>query len=229
MGITIDEIRQMLRSGQIEVDLSNPESTIKVKQSNNFQSNCSIYVGWDVAKANQIDDIWSEYRYKLLEHIHSQDYSDQELLRIENELQFGDGHWDWFNKSICYKSEEYEWFYLYFDGKPQAVCLIYHPKTSVFSGENIFYIEYIAVAPWNRKNPMEVKLFSGLGQIFIQFISNYACEKLGLSQGFSLHSLPGAKSFYLSIGMRNVPNLSKGSLEFFEMSKENTFNFMGVS
>lgn len=226
MAYTLEEIRGIVQSGCIAADFSNPICTKQLKQFNSIEATCYIYAGWDLVKANQIDQTWLEYRYDLIEFIASKSYTSEELKEIEKNIQFGDNHWNWFNKSCKYKSDEYQWFYLYSDNKPQAVCLIYHPKTSILSGNNIFYIEYIAVAPWNRKNPMAPKQFTGLGQILMQFIIHYASSQLGLSFGFSLHSLPGARSFYTSIGMQNIPTEDKEGLGFFEMPHETTAKFM---
>jgi hypothetical protein len=78
------------------------------------------------------------------------EHKDQELLDIISSISNEDDHWRWFDKAIHLKGEEYDWFHLYADEKPQAVCIIYHPKESALEPGNIFYIEYLAVAPWNR-------------------------------------------------------------------------------
>jgi hypothetical protein len=57
-----------------------------------------------------------------------------------------DIHWDWFGKAVDYSTDEFEWFHLYADDKPQAACLIYHPEASALEPGDIFYVKFVAVA-----------------------------------------------------------------------------------
>ncbi|WP_335957985.1 hypothetical protein [Acinetobacter bereziniae] len=229
MSLTLAQIRAMVQSGNFAVDLSTPLYTSIVSDTSTNKIEYSIYMGWDLIKANHIDESWGDFKAEVAEFLLTKNFDSEILIQIEQNFNFGDDHWDWFEKSAVYRSDEYKWFFLYAEGKPQAVCLIYHPKQSILSQENIFYIEYIAVAPWNRKNPMAVKKFAGLGELLIRFIVNYACQNLGLTLGFSLHSLPGAMGFYQSIGMQNITTEAKDGLEFFEMPSEVAGKYLEAS
>jgi hypothetical protein len=229
MNFTVDQIRAMVQAGQVSADFSNPLYTTTISNSSGDLVEYSIFRGWDIAKANHIDESWGDFKCEVADFLISQNYDPVTLSLMQKEFNFGDDHWDWFCKSLHFQSSDYEWFFLYAEGKPQAVCLIYHPKQSVLSQHNIFYIEYIAVAPWNRKNPIGNKKFLGLGEVLIQFIVNYAIKHLGLTLGFSLHSLPGAKRFYQSIGMQNIATEAKDGLEFFEMPHDKALKYLEAS
>jgi hypothetical protein len=128
-----------------------------------------------------------------------------------------------------YCSDEYEWFYLLSQGKPQGACVFYHPKESIIDEKDIFYIEYVAVAPWNRDTPVTNRKFKGIGTILIKCALNYAVDKLGLQYGFSLHSLSQAKNYYEKIGMINFPEKDKDRLVYFEMPRDKSTEMLGVS
>ncbi|MFM4851168.1 GNAT family N-acetyltransferase [Aeromonas caviae] len=215
--MTIDELKALLDTDEIKPDFTKAASHGYIKNSNNDNVKYEIFVGWDLAMANQCDKMWGYFNTELIQFIVDKSYSEEELRTIESYIQLSDSHWNWLTKSCVYKSEEYKWFYLYAEDKPQAACLIYHPKESVLHDGKIFYIEYIAVAPWNRKNPMRDRDLIGLGKVMIQFAMRYASVTLGLQLGFSLHSLPTATGFYESLGMLHYEQHDKDMLKFYEM------------
>ena len=132
-------------------------------------------------------------------------------------LKFEDSHWNWLKKSIAYPKDEYEWFFLFIDKKPQGACLFFHPKESLLGTYEIFYIEYIAVAPWNRNTGIRPREYKGIGSSLLHCACDYAKNELNLTQGFSLHALPQAVSYYKTIGMINIPESDKEALKYFEM------------
>lgn len=132
-----------------------------------------------------------------------------------------DFHWDWFRKAVDSSTDEYEWFHLYADGKPQAACLIYHPEKSALEPGDIFYVEFVAVAPWNRDCKIRSADFKGLGKIILRAAQRFAVKELKLRPGFCLHSLPKAEGFYTNkIKMVKVPgNEDAQKLPYFELSQ----------
>jgi len=176
--------------------------------------------GLDFTLANACDSTWGAFNLRLLRHIEGLNLADGALNELLDAVQLDDGHWRWLLKSLLYQGDEYRWFFLVADGAPQAACLIFHPKASAFDGQGIFYIEYIAVAPWNRINPMEGRIFSGLGRLLIGLVNDYAVEHLRLRPGYSLHALPKAVAFYQAIGMQRFVELDKEGLPYFELPPE---------
>src|SRR5688572_26887209 len=110
----------------------------------------SLYEGWDIITANSADETWGVFNVQLMRHISRQGYSEQDLRAVLDAIQVDDSHWRWLDKSLAFRGDEYRWFFLIVNDKPQAACLIYHPKPSAYNDEGVYYIEFVAVAPWNR-------------------------------------------------------------------------------
>lgn len=225
---TIAEIRNLIATNNIEPDTSNSlfEGTLTNSQSENKTYN--VYHGLDPIRANLCDKLWGTFNLKLIEYINSQNYDETKFKEIANSVQLEDHHWDWLTKVCTHKSDEFKWFFLDIEKKPQAACLIYHPKKSAIDSGDIFYIEYVAVAPWNRSNPMAIKVYTGVGTEIIKCAMQYATNTLGLRNGFSLHSLPRAKGFYEKIGMTSFRSLNKDTMNYYEMSEENAKIYMEI-
>lgn len=176
-----------------------------------------LLLGSNIGLANRCDSTWGVFTTQLARFIKKQNYTADQLRAVLAEVQFDDSHWRWLDKSLLTQGDEYKWFFLMADGEPQAACMIFHPKPSAIDGQGVFYIEYVAVAPWNRRNPMVEQAFVGIGRLMVLEVARYAVKTLGLRPGFSLHSLPRATGFYASIGMSRFPALDKEGMPYFEM------------
>ena len=173
--------------------------------------------GWDAQSSMECDLQWKQATVELLTFIANQDFDDKKLAEVLASLSMEDDHWEWFKKALAFRTDEYEWFHLCAEGKPQGACVIYHPKESALNGLNIFYVEFIAVAPWNRKNLLRGRVFKGVGRALLTAALKFAVQRLKLSPGFCLHSLPGARDFYLGLQMVNVAARDKDTLLYFEL------------
>lgn len=227
---TIADLRRMIEQESIEPENGNVVSegalfNIPSKSEEPY----TVHHGLDLIRANLCDKLWGSFNLQLIQFIEAQNLSEEELQKLAETVQLDDKHWDWLTKTCLHKSDEYNWFFLDIDGKPQAACLIYHPKASAIDSGDIFYIEYVAVAPWNRNNPMSEKQYAGAGTEIIKCAINYAIERLGLRYGFSLHSLPKAQGFYEKIGMTYFSDHNKDSMNYYEMSEENAKKYMEAS
>ncbi len=220
MPISLDQVRSMLSQHEFKPNQENVVSSSDILGSDGEIFKYVINHGRDPLASHQCDQFWGDFNYKLLEFVKEQQYSEDELQSVLNGLLIEDGHWDWLAKSCTYHSDEYNWFYLIVEDKVEAVCLIYHPKESAFDSGDIFYIEYVAVAPWNRPNPIRRQKFKGLGSILVKSVVGFAVNELGLRPGFSLHSLPGAEGFYINLGMQYFPDFQKGAMKYFEMPED---------
>ncbi len=226
----IEQLRQMIASGELKFESSN--SVIETGELLDNESNSFKYEivhGWNITLSYSCDREWKAFYFGLFEFITEQNYTDEELAEVLSGIQLQDKHWDWFKKSYVYHSSEYEWFYLLAQDKPQGACVFYHPKESIIDAKNIFYVEYIAVAPWNRETPLTVRKFKGVGTILLKCALNYAVNELGLQCGFSLHSLPESKDYYEKVGMINFPERDKDRLVYFEMPRDKSIEMLGVS
>ncbi len=226
----IEELRRQINSGELMLTES-----VTCIETGNVTNNVGepvkyeINHGWDILSANSCDRQWHLFNIELFEYIEEQGYSEEELDSVLSGIQIHDLHWDWFKKSYVYSGDEYEWFYMFANGTPQGACLIYHPKDSIIDSQNIFYIEFLAVAPWNRDNPITEREFKKIGSIIIKCVLNFAVNTLHLKQGFSLHSVPQAKGFYEKIGMENYSARDKGDLAYFEMPRAKATEMLGVA
>lgn len=220
MTITIDEIRQALDNLPAEIGIS---GKIACDTLANNASNvpCAIYLGWNLQIARLCDRTWGAFNNTLLRHIRKLELDGTDIAPILAAAQLEDHHWKWLDKSLHYKGDAYTWFFLIAEKYPQAACMIHHPKASVTGQGNVFYIEYIAVAPWNRVNVLSDRVFKGVGPKLLSYVANYAQDVLKLKPGFSLHSLPKAADFYeTKLKMTPFPKYDKDGLKFFEWIQE---------
>jgi len=226
----INEIIKKLESGELSVtDKSTVIKSGELVKQGGTAVDFEINHGWNPISAMNCDKKWGAFNMEMLEHIRNQNHTEEDLTIVLNELHMEDGHWDWFMKSLFTKKDEYEWFFFHADEKVQGACLIYHPKQSEIDAEEIFYIEYVAVAPWNRNNPYKEKEFSGVGSHLINCVLDHAVNALGLVYGFSLLSLPKASPYYEKIGMVNFKNKDQDPLAYYEMPREKAKEMLGVA
>ena len=176
----------------------------------------TIHLGWDLLIANLCDRTWGAFNITLLRYIRKLEAQGIDIDPILESAQLEDNHWRWLDKTLHYRGNCYTWFFLVAENYPQAACLVYHPKASVVGAGDIFYIEYIAAAPWNRENVLAERVFKGVGPKLLDHVICYAKDDLKLQAGFSLHSLPKAVAFYEKIGMKAFPQYDKEGLRFFE-------------
>jgi len=227
MDMNID-LNQLVKLGVIPA----PDDEVVIEQgnlvnNNNTEDPYSVLFGWSIPNAIVCDQEWKEYRVKMLAHL-KDECTEEERDEYLSKIQIEDFHWNWFNKSRCYSTEEYKWFFLKTGDSVEAACLIYFPKRSALSDDNIFYVEFIAVAPWNRLTPLEKKRYKGVGKKLLQAVIKYSAATLGYKYGFCLHSLPQAKGFYEHIGMIHIDALDKAPLEYYEIDDNRSMIFAGV-
>lgn len=131
-----------------------------------------------------------------------------------------DAHWSWSYKSMDPSLAHTDWYLLRIDNEIQGVSVIYQPHQAVEDGRSIYYIEYIAAAPWNRRNFFSpTPRFSPIGTSLLQFTQKYHLQAKGLRPGIGLHALPTAESFYTDLGMQVYPGYTKGIMNYLEMSE----------
>lgn len=216
---TIEDIRRALDAAPPEISSSGIVSTGTLTGRANTVD-YAIHLGWDLLIANICDRTWGAFNITLMRHIRKLELSGLDIAPVLESAQLEDDHWSWLIKSLHYRGDCYKWFFLIAENYPQAACLVYHPKSSVVGAGDIFYVEYIATAPWNRENVVADRVFKGVGPKLLDFVISYTKNDLKLSPGFSLHSLPKATQFYEKIGMTAFPQYDKGELKFFEWVAE---------
>jgi len=222
MNLTLKEIRALVaQSGPPQFDA--PLAVGKLMAPSGAAVDYNLFLGWNIQAANLCDEFWGVFNIQLMRYIRAKNYTPEELAAVLSKVQLDDSHWRWVDKSLLKNDIHYEWFFLMAEGYPQAACLIFYPKPSAINGQKIFYIEYIAAAPWNRENPMADRTFKGVGKVLLGHICTHAKQTLGLQPGFSLHALQKAAGFYDSIGMLRFRQFDEPSLPYFEMPANNIF------
>jgi hypothetical protein len=147
---------------------------------------------------------------------------------LQEKIMLEDFKWNWSKKALFLNTSEYNWFFLKTTDGIQSVCLTFHPKKSILQKIDIFYIKFIASAPWNRVSSLHERKYTGTGKEIIKQVQLYFRKEYRYEYGFSLHSLPQARLFYESLGMINLPDHNdENGLSFYEMNKEQAVLFMG--
>lgn len=184
-----------------------------------------IMHGLNPALMMQADAEWATEKAGIVQQLMADNPSAKadvnEILKLFPKYKLEDWHWKWTNKALSCSSQEYEWFYLTANNRVQAVAIIYHPKVSGLKQDKIFYVDYLAAAHWNRSRPNYTRQFSCVGTILLAYCIEFSIRTLKYRPGFSLHSLPGAESYYAKIGMVDLGiDVSKESLRCFEAPEE---------
>lgn len=230
--MTLDDLKEMIEKGELEVGATEEKIVDQGVIKNNEEQDVEYKIchGWNLIFSFDCDREWGRDSLALLEYIENQSFDEGYLEDVLGSIQLEDHHWNWAIKSMAYRGEQYDWFYMYADGKPQAACLIYHPESSALEKSDIFYVEYLAVAPWNRGCLVRDRLHKGVGSLLIRVVLDYSVNNLGLKPGFCLHSLPQAVNYYKKIKMVNISQKDKPDLLYFEMpSSEAKKILLGVA
>ena len=188
-------------------------------KSDSSSTSYQIINGLDLTLSQESDIIWGKFNLETLHYIKN-NIAEKDLEKTIRSLHAEDAHWSWFNKAVNYTDDGFEWFYMISDNEVQCICLVFQPKESIINDGNIFYIEYISVAPWNRDTLINKRKYLHVARTMITTIIEYLENVKGLTPAFSLHSLPQAIGYYEHIGMVHCPEEDKTNLKFFEIPLE---------
>lgn len=181
-------------------------------------------VGCNFLKCIQMQQSWTKSFIDILQSIQSGSPSTSLEDIYKKGLQ--DSHWEWPTKAMHLNSDEYIWFSVEVDSEIEAAIIVYHPTNSRIDSRQLFYVDYLAVAPWNRSSLVATPRFRGLGTKLLKLIGNYIRDTYNYPEGFSLHSLPQATSFYEHIGMVNLGvDAAKSGLLYLEMERQRAQEF----
>lgn len=137
---------------------------------------------------------------------------------VSGELAIQDHHWSWRTKCSIASGTNRRVFSLLNAGEVEAAMVLRFGKVSRDTSGTfpLVYVDFVAVAPWNRKAVQNPQRFCNLGSVMLG-----AAVELSRIAGFNgrcgLHSLPQSEGFYRRIGMRDLgldPEYS--SLRYFE-------------
>lgn len=195
------------------------ELTGQITQHDGDLIACEVNVGIDILLSHNATLAWNDAAIDFVQHIKSTAKDKDQLIELLKKYGVEDAHWNWSSKSLTYNSSEYTWFYLLANEKIQAIAITYHPEVSRMNNtKQIFYIEYLAVAPWNRRGYLPQRLHKGVGTTLLEIITTYFTDSLGYEAAFSLHSLPQSFPYYIELGMTDFgPDEKKSNMHYFEI------------
>lgn len=185
-----------------------------------------IYNGTHDPHALFINQNWQPLLYTLaLRELTKPDgtfLADNEAKSVLTDNQIVDFKWDWVN--ITKQSENgflRKTFYLVIDDRVQGALHAKFPKQSeLYQNDNLVYIDFFAVAPWNRKHFGQTPLFKGVGTSLVLHTLNCS-HSLGYSGVVGLHSLIQAEPFYYKLGMTALYQDNQYSdMTYFELPRE---------
>ncbi|KWF21671.1 N-acetyltransferase [Burkholderia pseudomultivorans] len=210
-----------------------PKNTLLCNHSQQeveFEISC----GFNIAYVFQADHEWGQEKAKIIQELLAKNPGVQsdvvKLQELFKQYNLEDWHWEWSRKAFQCKGPQYEWFYMIAEGRVQGIAIIYHPEPSRMNGNDIFYIDYLATARWNRDRPGYKKQFGRVGSLLLSHCIDYSVNDLGYQPGFCLHSLPNAEAYYLKIGMTDLGlDPGKENLRFFEAQEDAANALMGVA
>ena len=98
-----------------------------------------------------------------------------------------------------------------------AMILETRSRRSRMARRGVVYVEYVAVAPWNRATIQRPPRFRGCGTALID--AARACSRtVGRGGALALHSKEGARPFYERLGFVDLgSDEAEGGLHYFEL------------
>ena len=150
----------------------------------------------------------------------------------EKQGRFGapDSHWDWNEKRESMLGSVHRMFGLVDGESVEALMRVDLSKPSRIQPTPytpVVYVDYLAVAPWNR-TPVQVKRrFNGLGKVLLGAAVSISIEE-GMDGRCGLHSLQQSEGFYLRAGMEDLGVDAGCKLKYFEFSPHAARKFLEV-
>ena len=150
------------------------------------------------------------------------------FLEILGKLGIPDKHWNWTRKCAVAPSTNRKVYGLLNADHVEAAMMLLHGKSTrdTASGLPIIYVDYLAVAPWNRTPIQNPERFRKLGTVMLGAAVEVS-RTLGMDGRCGLHSLPSSEGFYRRIGMKDLaidPNYH--NLRYFEFDSYAAMSFL---
>lgn len=191
--------------------------------------------GLDISHLDFIDAQWApllkrQYDLAIL-HFFQLPQGDQTNEKwIETQGNFGvqDQHWDWRKKSAIAPKSSRRVFSILNGSEVEAALMLLFGKNSRVPGvpRSIIYVDYVAVAPWNRKQIQDPQRFKHLGTVLLGVAVQTSIRE-GHDGRCGLHSLPQSEGFYRKLGMTDLGiDSNYMSLRYFEFSSQAARNFV---
>lgn len=140
----------------------------------------------------------------------------------------GDQHWDWASKLQRTEGNlSFRHFALEAESMTQGLMQIELTHRSRVGNQHIVYIDFIAVAPWNRVKFTTTPRFRGIGSVLLKQAVGTSYDE-GFHGRVGLHSLASASGWYrdkLNMTSYGVDEHYE-ELEYFEFDEHQAAEFM---
>jgi hypothetical protein len=185
-----------------------------------------IVEGLDGAHLDFIESDWDpalkrQYELALLKFFELPDteQTDDRAVQIMGDMAVQDRRWDWRNKFAIAPGTNRRLFGILNGSDVEAAMLLLFGKTSRHTPTApIVYVDYVAVAPWNRAPIHAPQRFRGLGTVLLGKAVSVSCSS-GFQGRCGLHSLPQSVGFYQKLGMTDLgADPVYQSLRYFEFT-----------
>lgn len=146
-------------------------------------------------------------------------------LQASNEQ---DSHWEWKKKASLLRTPNYELYALECDRITQGLMILEIDChcSRLKEGKSLVYLDFLAVAPWNRPSLQQPPMYKAVGSALLTFAVGRSID-LDYEGRLGLHSLPKATGFYERLKMINFgPDDSKQDLNYLELSEQEARNIV---
>lgn len=182
---------------------------------------------WDTITEKNLADWeaeWTPELFKLLKALNKKD--------IDRKLWPQSRHWNWQEKMRAIEGLlSNRSFAIICNGMTQALMITDLTKRAQIESQknnHIVYIDFLEVAPWNRKALIEQQPhYAGAGSILILAAIEMSKEE-GFKGRIGLHSLPQSNDFYANkVGMTDHgQDAAYQNLRYYEMTPEQAEAFI---
>jgi hypothetical protein len=148
-------------------------------------------------------------------------------LQASNEQ---DSHWEWKKKVSVLRAPSCELYALECDRIAQGMMIleIDRHRSRLENGRSLVYVDFLAVAPWNRPSP-EGPMYKAVGTALITFAIQRSID-LEYKGRLGLHALSKAHGFYKKLQLVDFgPDPSKQNLNYFELSVKSATDIISKS
>ena len=132
-----------------------------------------------------------------------------------------DSHWDWSKKHHAMRQASHRIVAILNDVSVESLMRIDLSKASRLESQGyvpVLYVDYLAVAPWNRAPIQNPVRFKGLGKLMLA-VAVAVSRAEGMEGRCALHSLRQSEGFYRRLGMTDLgPDAAAQGLRYFEFS-----------
>ena len=161
---------------------------------------------------------------------HISDFETFWKQRLQNSSE-EDSHWSWIDKFFKLSTPNYERLALECEAITQGLMILELDcyRSLLESTKNLVYVDYLTIAPWNRRSIENPPMYKGVGSSLLKLAIERSFD-LDYKGRIGLHSLPGAENFYRKFGMVDLGyDSNKQGLRYFEISSDQAEKILSQS